>query len=624
MPYPPVQPGPDFGWGRRHVRSERCSAGWTVEGERVERRLAAVLAADVAGYSRLMGADEEGTHLRLTGHRREFIEPGVRRHHGRIVKNMGDGFLAEFASVVDAVRCAVAIQGGMAERNAGLPPDRRVEFRIGINLGDVIAEPDDIYGEDVNLAARLEAMAEPGGICLSRAAYDQVRGRLDLAARDMGERRFKNIAEPVRVFSVSVAAGAAQPGTGPAPLPPSACDRRLSIVVLPFANLSGDPEQDDLVDGLTEDLTSELSRLPDFFVIARSTAFTYKGRSNDVRQIARELGVRYVLEGSVRRAGQRVRVTAQLIEAATAAHLWGDRFDRELSDVFDLQEAIALELANALGSRIVEVESRRSEGSPDPGVVDLIMRARAAFNRRASGESRAAAERLYEQAVQRAPDDVRALTGLAVTLASKVGDQWSEAPEEDLRRAEALAARVIALDQDDAWGHYALGVVRRLQSRFDEAGNHLEAAIRLNPCMNGAHAQLGWVKAFSGRAEESGPHFAECIRLSPRDPRLFLGFFGFGWTRFLLGDDEGAIEMLRRAIALNADYSPCYLGLAAAYGMQGRVEEARTALEAYLRTSAPARTIALVRARGQSNHPVYLTRRERLFEGLRRAGMREE
>jgi TolB-like protein/DNA-binding winged helix-turn-helix (wHTH) protein/Tfp pilus assembly protein PilF len=398
--------------------------------------------------------------------------------------------------------------------------------------------------------------------------------------------------------------------------------RRLSVVVLPFANLNRDPGQDFLADGVTEDLTSELSRLPDFFVIARSTAFTFKGASADIRQIARELGVRYAVEGSVRREGQRVRVTAQLIDAETAAHVWGDRFDRELSGIFDLQETIALELANALGARLVEVESRRSAASADPGVVDLLMRARAALNR-ASPPGRAEAEPLYEEAVRLAPDDTRALTGLALVLVGRVADQYSRVPDEDLRRAEALATRVVALERDNPGCHYALGVVRRLQSRFDEAHHHLEAALRLNPCWNTAHAQIGWVKAFSGRCEEAWPHFAESIRLSPRDPRLFIGFFGFGWTRFLLGDDEGAVEMLRRAIALNPDYPHCHLGLAAACGMLGHLDEAQAALAAYLRCGTVTASLAVLRERSLSKHPVYLAQRERLLEGLRRAGMPE-
>ncbi|MBD0272046.1 MAG: winged helix-turn-helix domain-containing protein [Acetobacteraceae bacterium] len=595
-----------------------------------ERRLTAILVADVAGYSRFVGLDEAGTLERLQALRGEVLEPLVARYGGRVVNYAGDGALAEFPSLVRAVECALAVQRAVAEREPEAPPDRRLALRIGVHAGDVVADAaGDVYGDAVNVAARLEQLAAPGGICLSDRAHEEVARRVDAAFEYRGEPPLKNIARAVGVWAWPPGdrhgrAAAEREGAVLASLPPMAREPRLSVVVLPFANLNRDPEQDYLADGVTEDLTSELSRLPDFFVIARSTAFTFKGASADIKRIARELGVRYAVEGSVRREGQRVRVTAQLIDAETAAHVWGDRFDRELSGIFELQETIALELANALGARLVEVESRRSEASPDPGLVDLLMRARAAFNSRASSESRAAAERLYEEAVQCSPDDVGALTGLAVTLASKVSDQYSTAPYDDLRRAEALAVRVVGLDRENPWCHYALGVVRRLQSRFDEALNHLEAALRLNPCMNAAHAQIGWVKTFSGRAEEAWPHFAECIRLSPRDPRLFLGFFGFGWTRFLLKDDDGAVEMLRRAIALNADYPPCHLGLAAAYGMSGRVDEARAALAAYLRTGTPTVTIALLRARSFSKHPVWLAQRERLYEGLRRAGMPEE
>ena len=592
-----------------------------------ERRLTAILVADIAGYSRFVGFDEAGTLERLQALRGEVLEPLVARHGGRVVNYAGDGALAEFPSLVRAVECALAVQRAAAEREPEAPPDRRLALRIGVHAGDVVADAaGDVYGDAVNVAARLEQLAEPGGICLSDRAHEEVARRVDAAFEYRGEPPLKNIARAVGVWAWPPGdrrgrAAAEREGAVPASLPPMARDSRLSVVVLPFANLNSDPEQDYLADGLTEDLTSELSRLPDFFVIARSTAFTFKGTSADIRQIARELGVRYAVEGSVRREGRRVRVTAQLIDAETAAHVWGDRFDRELSDIFDLQEAIALELANALGARLVEVEGRRSEGSPASDVVDLTLRARAAFNRPASLESRAAAERLYEEALRLAPDNVRALAGLAVTLASKVADQFSAAPGVDLRRAEALATRVLAADRDNTWVHYTLGVVRRLQSRFDEAHNHLEAALRLNPCMSAAHAQIGWVKAFSGRSGEAEPHFAECIRLSPRDPRLFVGFFGFGWTRLLLGDDDGAIEMLRRAIALDADYPPCHLGLAAAYGLKGRADEAKAELAAYLRTGTPAVTIAILRARSLSKHPVYLAQRERLLEGLRGAGM---
>jgi TolB-like protein/class 3 adenylate cyclase len=328
----------------------------------VERRLAAILAADVAGYSRLMGADEEGTHGRLTAHIRELVEPKIKEHRGRTVKNTGDGLLAEFPSVVDAVRCAVEVQREMAERNAATPVDQRIEFRIGVNLGDVIVEEHDIFGDGVNVAARLEGLAEPGGICISRMVRDNVRDKLDYTFEDLGEQQVKNIARPVRVFALRRKAAAVLPALSAPASTSSFSPRapRLSIVVLPFTNLSNDPEQQYFADGITEDLTTDLSRIAGMFVISRNTAFTYRNKPIDTKQISRELGVRYVLEGSVRRSGNQVRVSAQLIDAQTDAHLWADRFDRDTNDLFVLQSEITGRLANALGVELIAAETRRA------------------------------------------------------------------------------------------------------------------------------------------------------------------------------------------------------------------------------------------------------------------------
>jgi TolB-like protein/class 3 adenylate cyclase len=344
------------------------------------RRLAAILAADVAGYSRLMGADEEGTRERLQAHLQELVNPKIGEHRGRIVKNTGDGFLAEFASVVDAVRCAVEFQRGMAERNGSVQPDKRVHFRVGINLGDVIAEEHDIFGDGVNVAARLEALAEPGGICTSRMVRDNVRDKLDYAFEDRGEQQVKNIARPVRVYALRPEgmAGVSTTSASSATSSPSpAAAPRLSIVVLPFANLSNDPEQQYFADGITEDVTTDLSRLANMFVISRNTAFTYRNKPIDTKQIARELGVRYVLEGSVRRSGNQLRVTAQLIDAATDSHLWAERLDRDTEDLFALQDEIVSRLANALGVELIAAEVSRLAEHPD--TLDYILRGRAAL-----------------------------------------------------------------------------------------------------------------------------------------------------------------------------------------------------------------------------------------------------
>jgi TolB-like protein/cytochrome c-type biogenesis protein CcmH/NrfG len=566
-----------------------------------------------------MGIDEEGTLTRLKALRKTLFDPKITQHRGRIAKNTGDGALVEFASAVDAARCALEIQRDMAQNNADTPQDRRIEFRIGIHVGDIIIDDNDIFGDGVNIAVRLEGIAEPGGICISEDAYRHLRGKVDTPFIDGGEQQLKNIVEPVHVYAVAPLIGARQTASAPTSTPTP----RLSIIVLPFANLGGDAEQDYFADGLTEDLTSELSRLHGAFVIARNTAFTFKGKSIDVRQIGREIGVRYVLEGSVRKAGQRVRVAAQLIDAETGAHLWADRFDRDLSDLFSLQDAITVELARVLAVRLVEVESRRSERSSSPDAFDLVMRARAFRNRGTSRENYAGAASLYEQALQLSPDDVQALKGLSVVLAGNSA-MWSEARDKDLRRAEALAARASILDPYDAQCHVAMGLVRRMQNRLNEAISEFEAAIRLNPNMPSAHAQLGWAKVFSGRGEDALPCFVDAIRLSPRDPQLFLDYLGIGVVRFLRRDDDGATEMLRKAIALNPNFSSSNLFLIAAYAMQDRVDEAKAALASYLRSGTATNTIALARASSPSIHPGYLTQRERLYEGLRKAGMPEE
>lgn len=398
---------------------------------------------------------------------------------------------------------------------------------------------------------------------------------------------------------------------------------KLSLVVLPFSNLGGGADHDYFVDGLTEDLTTELSRLPESFVIACNTAFTFKGKPTDVKRIRRELGVRYVLEGSVRKSGQRVRVNAQLIDAETGGHLWADRFDREVIDLFALQDAITIELAGVFGVKLIEAESQRSKRKLNPDTLDLQMQARAAWNRGWSRESIAAANRLYNQALELDPNNVSALTGLATGLVIGVVSLWTDAREADLGRAEALASRAMALDPHDASCHYAIGFVRRMQNRFDEAISELEAAIRLNPNMHLAYDTLGFTKAFVGRAEESLSHFADAIRLSPRDPMLFIGYYGLGWAQFLLGNDAQAAEMLRKSIALNPGYAPALLFLTAAYAMRGRIEAAHEAYAAYMRTNPAVTTITLLRANALSTHPIYMAQRDRLYEGMRRAGMPE-
>jgi TolB-like protein/class 3 adenylate cyclase len=385
------------------------------------RRLAAILAADVAGYSRLMGADEEGTHERLQAHRRELVDLKIREHSGRIVKTTGDGILAEFASVVDAVRCAIECQRAMIDREAGIPEDHRIRYRIGINLGDVIVESDDIFGDGVNVAARLEALTEPGGISISRTVRDHIRDKLAYAFQDLGEQRVKNIARPVRVYALRPEAVAELPAPSTLPIPPAslpAITPRLSIVVLPFANLSSDPEQQYFADGITEDVTTDLSRIGGMLVISRNTAFTYKDKRVDTKQIGRELGVHYVLEGSVRRLGNQIRINAQLIDAETDAHLWAERFDGDMSDLFTLQNEVTSRIAVELNYELVGAEAARRTEHPD--ALDYILRGRAAFYKPVSRNTRAEAIRMFERALALDPQSVDAQSWLSNALSSGV------------------------------------------------------------------------------------------------------------------------------------------------------------------------------------------------------------
>jgi adenylate cyclase len=398
------------------------------------RRLAAILAADVAGYSRLIGADEEGTLASLKAVRVEVIDPNVAAHNGRIVKTTGDGLLVEFVSTIDALRCAGAMQARMAERNTALAPDHRIEWRIGIHQGDIVAEDDDIFGDGVNIAARLEALAEPAGICVSARVQEDAAGKLDLAFRDLGEQQLRNIARPVRAYAIEM-------GVAALPMAPASV-RHLSIVVLPFANLSNDPEQEYFADGITEDLTTDLSRIPNMLVISRNTAFTYRDKGVSTRQIGRELGVRYVLEGSVRRSQSRVRVTAQLIDAETDAHLWAERFDCDLGDLFALQDEVTAQIANTLNVELAVAEAARKVDRPD--ALDCIWRGRAA---RVGSLSRATKDEQiawFERALALEPDSAEAQHRLARELVGRVRGWVPASSEVDIERAEGLARRALA------------------------------------------------------------------------------------------------------------------------------------------------------------------------------------
>jgi TolB-like protein len=457
------------------------------------RRLAAILAADVAGYSRLMGADEEGTHERVQAHLRELVDPKIREHHGRVVKTTGDGMLAEFASVVDAVRCAGEIQRTMADRDLDLSEERRLRFRIGVNLGDVIADGGDIYGDGVNIAARLEGLAPRGGVCVSGSVRDHIGDRLPYAFEDMGEQRVKNIARSVRVYVWHPEGIADLPMTSGSSIPlrsPLITAPRLSIVVLPFTNLSDDREQQYFADGITEDLTTDLSRLENMFVISRNTAFTYRNKPVDTKQIGRELGVRYLLEGSVRRSGNRIRVNAQLLDAATDAHLWTERFDRDTSDLFALQNEITSCLANALGVELIAAEAARRTEHAD--ALDYILRGRAARLRPNSRDVYAEAIRLFEHALALDPKSVEAQSRLAASLASRVLNVMTDSAAADLARAEGLVDQAMATSPRSAYAHLVKGSVLFAQHRWEEAILEYETALALHR-KHGRRVKRAWL-----------------------------------------------------------------------------------------------------------------------------------
>jgi TolB-like protein/class 3 adenylate cyclase len=591
--------------------------------EQIRRRLAAILAADVVGYSRLTAADEEGTLARLRALHRERVAPAIAAHQGRIVKTMGDGLLAEFASVVDAVRCAVAIQQDLAVGNTALAAGERIDFRMGVNLGDVVVEGDDILGDGVNIAARLEAIAEPGGICLSRAAYEQSRGKVAAAFADLGERALKNIAEPVRVYAV------APPGRDSAPImagedrPASA--PRLSLVVLPFANLGGDKAQDYFVDGITENLTTDLSRLPDAFVIARNTAFSYRDKALDARQIGRELGVRYVLEGSVQTGADRIRVNAQLIDAATGAHLWAERFDKPRVDLFDMQDEITMRLARSLDIEIHAAESRRAERErpTDMDSLDLAMRGWAKWNEPPSTHSARAARALFEAALRLDEKNVGALAGLAGSLMSEVMSFASEDRPEQIRAAEAAITQALTLAPEYAYAHHCRAEVLYALHEPEAALAECEIALALDRNLVWSHALAGLMKIFLGRAEETEADVAAALRLSPREPGIASWHLFIGIADLCLGRLDQALEQLRKSAALNPGFGISHIFLAAALALAGRTAAATAAGATGLKL-LPNFTIARFRREASSDNAVYLAQRERICEGLRRAGIPED
>jgi adenylate cyclase len=536
---------------------------------RVERRLAAILAADVAGYSRLMGVDEERTLAALKACRRELIDPKIAEHRGRIVKTTGDGALVEFASAVDAVRCAMEIQRGMAERNAAIPEDRRIEFRIGINVGDIIIDEDDIYGDGVNIAARIETLASPGAICISDNAYQQIKGKLTLEASDVGEQQLKNIAQPVRVYGVRLDVA----GTRPALSLPD----RPSIAVLPFQNMSGDPEQDYFVDGMVEDIVTGLSRIKWLFVIARNSTFTYKGRSVDVKQVGRELGVRYVLEGSVRKAADRVRITGQLIDAATGAHVWAERYDRKFDDIFALQDDITLSVVGAIepSLRQAEIERVKRKRSDSLDAYDLVLQAQPDVYSRIP-EHATKALLLLERALAFDPNYALAHAYAAEcyhTLFLR-GGLREENRTASIRHAEAA----IAHGQDDAPALAFAGFVIGMD-KHDRAAAFaaFEAALAVSPSSALTYILGSVILAWGGEAERAIEWADRGLRFSPFDPYRASAFISSSLGHYHRGQYEAAAAAARKAIQSNPGFSVCYVALAAPLAKLGRLEEAKAA-----------------------------------------------
>ena len=614
------------------------------------RKLAAILAADVVGYSKLAGSDEERTLARLRALRSDLIDPTVGVHHGRVVKRTGDGSIVEFRSVVDAVRCAIEVQNGMIERNAGLPPERRIEFRIGIHLGDVVEESDgDLMGDGVNIAARLESVCAPSGICLSEDAYRQVRDRLKEEFIDLGEKELKNIAEPLHVYAISVGkVGQAKPvepvkaAKRSMPIPIIAgigtlivvvaagvwyfragekqavvanAPTHLSIVVLPFTNLSGDQNQDYFADGITENLTTELSRIRNSFVIARNTAFTFKGKNIPVKEISKELGVRYVLEGSVQRDQNRVRVNAQLVDGETGAHLWADRFEEDFADLFKLEDQVVARIANSLRVELVNAESRR----PPPqslDAVDLTMRGWALLWQKPTPQKDHAARELFEQAVKLDPSNAEAHSGIAYSLARDVASGWPEPGVDYAALVIAAADRALAINPGNGMAAYAKGLFLAVVGRSAEAKPIVEAALKRNPNLAPLYADLAIIHSQLGDYEQSKSDIEQAMRLSPRDVQLGIWEFLYGQADLGLGHYAEAIDEEHRAIDDDFNVYLPHLVLAAAYALSNRDKGARAELAEAIRINPKITSI-------KSLGPI-TTAQPSMLDGLRKAGLPQE
>ena len=570
-------------------------------GERVERRLAAVLAADVAGYSRLMGADEEGTLARLKTIKKAIVEPAVTSHRGRTVKTTGDGWLIEFASAVDAVRSAVEVQRKMAEQNAAAPKDQRVEFRIGIHVGDIIVDDNDIFGDGVNIAARLEGIAEPDGICISDDAHRQIRGKVDFAFDDIGLQNLKNIVEPMRAWRVRLHNDA--PLAGPAKRSAVSTQElslpdKPSIAVLPFQNMSRDPEQDYFADGMVEDITTALSRIKWLFVIARNSSFTYKGKTVDIKQVGRELGVRYVLEGSVRNAAGRVRLTGQLIDATTGAHLWADRFEGELNDIFALQDRMTESVIGAIAPRLQQSEIERASRKPTANLTayDYYLRGVSILLQQKK-ETLAEALPLFKKAIEIDPEFALAYANAAAWHALWMTTGLSVDREQETEAAVAFARKALELDDSDAFVLARAGWALAFMGAEVEAGaDYLRRATDADPNSAYAWTFRGFADLLLGRHEQAIEHLNRSLRLSPVGPTVFNAYLGLANANLHSDRYEEAVKWGETSLRHNPTWLGTYRSLTVSYALSGRIDDAKTAW-AFVQKADPTMRISDIRKR---------------------------
>jgi adenylate cyclase len=590
-----------------------------VESDHEERRLTTILSADVVAYSQLMAADEAGTLAQLKAHRKELINPKATQYHGRVVKLIGDGTLMEFGSVVDAVKFAVDVQRAMKKRNSDVPKDQRIVYRIGINIGDVLVEGDDFYGDGVNVAARLEALAEPGGICVSRSVHTQVLGKAEIGFEDLGMQEVEKVPSPVQVYRVRLSSGDAAESEGVEPRPTSrTVPEKPSIAVLPFVNMSADPEQEYFSDGITEDIITELSKFRSLFVIARNSSFSFKGQQLEVKEISRRLGVRYVVEGSVRRTGKRLRISAQLIDAVYDAHIWAERYDRGLEDIFAVQDEVTGAIVTAIEPELASAERNRARRKVPESLDAWECYQRGLWHLyRYRAEDSIKAQEFFRRAIEVDPNFGPAHAALAYAVYYEVIEGLVSAPDDWISRALEAARTAVILDERDSFGHMVLGRVLLAHGELDASTAACEMALELNPNDANAHYGVGLALCFAGRPEAAMPKVDEALRLNPHDP----GAWAFLWLRShaltMLRSYDEALVWARKAVRQPNATLWAFAGEAVALAHLGRIDEARTALDRAL-TVKPDLSADFFESVLPWKDPAHL---EHYIDGLRRAGL---